>query len=180
MWIYFCCSSNTLLLSTDVLKYEPCVYPPALFEATGTMLQFDKPSQTNAIQGWVPSSSTQIPQDVSYIYDRDALIHKSPWKTGQTYESLCGKYTEYVKKEIWPTNFLCDGYPDGPSAKDNFHLRWKKSSGSTFSYSKEASWVHCLKMIPSPSKWTNGGTFLCWVMEWWHLLELIRSMLKSN
>ena len=42
VWIHFCHSSNSLLLSTDVLKYEPCVYPPALFEATGTMLQSDK------------------------------------------------------------------------------------------------------------------------------------------
>ena len=33
VWIHFCRSSNSLLLSTDVLKYEPCVYPPALFEA---------------------------------------------------------------------------------------------------------------------------------------------------
>ena len=40
-----------------------------------------------------------MPQDVSYIYDGDALIHNIPWKTGQTYESLCGKYTEYVKKK---------------------------------------------------------------------------------
>ena len=39
VWIHFFCSSNSLLLSTDVLKYEPCVYPPALFENTGTMLQ---------------------------------------------------------------------------------------------------------------------------------------------
>ena len=33
------------------------------------MLQSDKPSQAKAIQGWVQPSSTQIPQDVSYIYD---------------------------------------------------------------------------------------------------------------
>ena len=31
VWIHFCCSSNLLLLGTDVLKYELCVYPPALF-----------------------------------------------------------------------------------------------------------------------------------------------------
>ena len=81
-----------------MLKYELCVYLPALFEATDTKLQSDKPSQPNAIQGWVQPSSAQIPQDVSYIYDGDSLFHKIPWKTGQTYESLCWKYTEYVKK----------------------------------------------------------------------------------
>ena len=53
VWIHFCCSSNWLLWGTDVLKYEICVDPPALFEATGTVLQSDIPSQANAIQGWV-------------------------------------------------------------------------------------------------------------------------------
>ena len=99
VWIHFCCSSNSFLLGTDVLRYELCVYPPALFEATGSMLQSDKPSQAKAIQGWVHPSSTQFPQDVSYIFDGGALIIKIPWKT---YGSLCGRYIEYAKK-IWLT-----------------------------------------------------------------------------
>ena len=106
VWIHFNCSSNSLLLGTDVLRYELCVYPPVLYEATGSMLQSDKPSQANTIQGWVHPSSTQFPQDVSYIYDGGALILKIPWKTGQTYESLCGRYIQYVKKEIWLTKVL--------------------------------------------------------------------------
>ena len=57
VWINFCCSRNSLLLGIGVLKGELCVYPPALFEATGTMLQSDKSSQANAIQGWVQPSS---------------------------------------------------------------------------------------------------------------------------
>ena len=105
-WIHFCCSSNSVLLGTDVLKYELCVYPPALFEAAGSMLQSDKPSQANAIQGWIHPSSIQIPQYVSNIYVGGALIpNKNPWKTGQTCESLCGKYTEYVKNP-GPTTVL--------------------------------------------------------------------------
>ena len=62
------------------------------------MLQSDKPSQENAIQEWVHPSSTQFLQDVSYICDGGVLILTIPWKTGQTYESLCGRYIEYVKK----------------------------------------------------------------------------------
>ena len=46
------------------------------------MLQSDKASQANAIQGCVQPSSTHIPQDVSYTSDEGALIHKIPWKTG--------------------------------------------------------------------------------------------------
>ena len=96
MWIHFCC--NSLLLGTDVLKYELCVYPPALFEAAGTMmLQSDKPSQANAIQGWIHPSSIQIPQYVSYIYVGGALIKKIHGNLGRLV-SHCVKYTEYVKK----------------------------------------------------------------------------------
>ena len=57
----FCCSSNSLLLDTDVLRCELCVYPLALFEATGTVLQPNKTFQANTIQGWVKTSSTQTP-----------------------------------------------------------------------------------------------------------------------
>ena len=46
-----CCSSNSLLLGTDVLRCELCVYPPALFEVTGTILQHNKAFQANTIQG---------------------------------------------------------------------------------------------------------------------------------
>ena len=64
------------------------------------------------------------------------------------------------KKYDQPKFFLFDGYLGGPSTKDNSHLRWKKSSGSNSSYSKVATWVHCLKRMSFRSKWTNCGTFL--------------------
>ena len=39
-----------ITVGRDVLKFKLCVYPPALFEATGTMLQSDEASQANTIQ----------------------------------------------------------------------------------------------------------------------------------
>ena len=38
----------------------------------------------------------------------------------------------------------------------------------TLSYLQEAWHVHSLKRISSPSKWTNRGTFICGVIEWWY------------
>ena len=105
VWIYFCCSSNSLLLSTDVLKYEPCVYPPALFEATGTMLQFDKPSQANAIQDWVSSSSTQIPQDVTSV----TCVMEMLWST-KFYEKL-GRLMSHCVESILSTSKKKYGQP---------------------------------------------------------------------
>ena len=64
------------------------------------------------------------PPDVSYIYDGGGLIHKIRRKTELTYESLFGKYTEYVKNEIWPTKLLFDGHPGGLSTIKTI-LNWQ-------------------------------------------------------
>ena len=114
----------------DVLKYELCVYPPALFETSGTMLQSNKASLADAIWVSVQPCSAQVPQDVSYVLDGGALIHKIPWPAGQTYESICGMYTDYVQKKYGQATVVFDGYTGGPSTKDSSHLRRKKSYGS--------------------------------------------------
>ena len=116
VWIHFCCSSNSLLWGTDVLKYELCVYPPALFQATGTMLQSDIPSQANAIQGWVHPSSAQIPQDPSYIYHGGALIKEIHGKLGRLI-SHCAEGILSISKKKYdqPKFFPFDGYPGGLS-----------------------------------------------------------------
>ena len=96
--------------------------------------------QANAIQGWVQPSSTQTPQDVSYIYDWGGLIHKIPWKTGLTYESLCGKYIlSMLKTKYDQPKFCLMATQVVLLQKNNSHLRSKKSSGSNSSYLKEAT-----------------------------------------
>ena len=62
--------------------------------------------------------------------------------------------------------------------KDYFHLRWKKSSGSN-SYSKDSRLGTLLKKYFLFRQSEPMEVHFCWVMEWWHLLGLIRSMLKS-
>ena len=49
----------------------------------------------------------------------------------------------------------------------------------TGSYSQDTWHAHHVKRTLSPTKWTNRGAFICWVMEWWHLLGLIRSLVNS-
>ena len=129
--------------------------------------------QPNAIQGWVPPSSTQIPQDVSYIYDGDSLIHKIPRKTWQTYESLCVKYTEYVKKEIWPTNVVL-WLP-----RWSFHKRQFSSEMKEIILFERGNLGTLLKNDFLSVKVNQWRYIFCWVMEWWHLRGLIRSMPKS-
>ena len=49
----------------------------------------------------------------------------------------------------------------------------------TGSYSQDTWHAHHVKRTLSPTEWTNRGAFICWVMEWWHLLGLIRSLVNS-
>ena len=107
---------------------------------------------------------------------------KYPWKTGQTNESMCEKYTEHFKKEIWPTKVLSVWWLTRWSFyKDNSHLRWKKSSGSNSSYSKEAPQVHYLKNDFLSVKvnqlgyifvqWWNGDTYWDWLKASWRVFN---------
>ena len=127
VWIHFCCSSNWLLWGIYALKYELCVYPPALFEATGTVLQSDIPSEDNAIQGCVHPSSTQIPQDVSYINDGGDLIQKNiHGKLGRLMSHFVESIVSISKKKYdQPKFFLFDGYPGGPSTKTILIWDWR-------------------------------------------------------
>ena len=136
-------------------------------------------SQANAIQGWVQPSSTQIPQEISYIYDGGAQVLKIPWKLNRLMSHCVESILSYVKKGIWSSKVLFDGCPGGPSTEDNSHLRWKKSSGNNSSFLKEANYVHCLKRISSPSKGTNGSTFLLGDRMVTPTLGQIRSLPKS-
>ena len=104
-WVHKCLRMSYMFILQHYLRLlAPCCNP------TNHLKQVP--------QGWVQPSSTQIPQDISYIYDEGAQIHKIS-----------------LELKLDQPKFCLNGYPGGPSTEDNSHLRWKKSS----SYLKEAS-----------------------------------------
>ena len=56
---------------TDVFKYEPCSYPPALFQTSYSLLEADKPALAEAIwkQLRLAVRNTVLPQNVQYDPD---------------------------------------------------------------------------------------------------------------
>ena len=68
------------------------------------------------------------PLDVSYILDGGAL-----------HESLCGKYTEYLKKKHDQTTFSLMATHVVFLQKNNSDLRWKESSSSNLSYLQQTT-----------------------------------------
>ena len=135
VWINFCCSCNSLLLGTDVLKYGLCVYLSVLFEATGIMLQSDK----------------QMP----YRDEYNLQVLKPPgcqlhlwWRRSDTQNSMENWADLWVT--VWKVYWVCQKVimtnqrsvwwqPMWSFYKNNSHPRWNKSYGSKYFYSKEAT-----------------------------------------
>ena len=135
--VNFCCSSNSLLLGADVLKYELCVYSPELFEAPCCNPSSKCHTRMSTTFKYSNPAGCQLHL---WLNDWSGLIHKIPWKTGLTYESLCGKYIlSMLKTKYGQPMFCLMATQVVLLQKKNSHLRSKKSSGSNSSYLKEAT-----------------------------------------
>ena len=119
-WVQVCLSmTHVLIIPRDMRLLAPCYNMTSKWHAEiSTTFKYSNPPGCQLHLCWRCSD---------------------PQNSMKNWADLWGKYIEYVKNEIWPTNVLFDGYPGVPSTKDNFHLRWKKSSGSNSSYLKEAT-----------------------------------------
>ena len=123
------CSIN---FRTDVFKYELCSYPPALFQTTDILLEADKPALAEAIWKQLPLAvrNTVLPQNVLYVLDDGALLHRIPWNSGETYEGISSHYIRYVGDRYGNTVVVFDGYMSAPSTKDVAHSRHVRSHSS--------------------------------------------------
>ena len=85
---------------TDVFKYELCSYPPALFQTSYILLEADKPALAEAIWKQLPLAvrSTALPQNVQYVLDGGALLHRilaRPMKNLQSLRAICWRQVWY-------------------------------------------------------------------------------------
>ena len=65
-----------------------------------------------------------VPLDnMQYILDGGALLHRIPWQRGTTYDDICQHYCRYVSCHYGMPTIVFDGYQDGPSTKDAAHRR---------------------------------------------------------
>ncbi len=113
--------SNDLPL---LFKYELSSYPTSLFKSTGVMLAAQKHTLAEALIGEQGNISPTVTEDdILYVLDGGALLHRLPWKVGQTYNDILHMYTLYVTKKYTPCVVVFDGYSDGPSTKDAVHAQ---------------------------------------------------------
>lgn len=71
--------------------------------------------------GEVPTES--IPRTKHYVLDGGSLLHRVPWKKGDSYCATADSYADFTIRRYGMATLVFDGYTGGPSIKDNTHLR---------------------------------------------------------
>ena len=111
-----------------VLSYELSTFPPALFETRSILRKADKPQLAQAIQDHVTNLSSEAvmsstPKTDRYVLDGGSLLHRLPWKKGESYGTIASSYTDFTVRHYGLATVVFDGYGEGPSIKDNTHQR---------------------------------------------------------
>uniref|UniRef100_A0A8C4Q7P4 HTH OST-type domain-containing protein n=1 Tax=Eptatretus burgeri TaxID=7764 RepID=A0A8C4Q7P4_EPTBU len=112
----------------DVMSYELSTFPPALFEAKEIFRKADKSQLAHAVAEFSSKQSNKtvmdsIPLTEHYVLDGGSLVHRLPWKMGDSYGAIARSYGNFTKRHYGKATVVFDGYSEGPSIKDNTHQR---------------------------------------------------------
>ena len=85
---------------SSLFKYELYCFPSALFESSSLPLQANKPVLANVLaNAWwksIHESQQEPSEDVQYVLDGGALLHRLPWPQGSIYDDVCQMYVNHV------------------------------------------------------------------------------------
>ena len=115
----------------SVFQYELCSFPAALFENQVTLRKPQKALLADYL--WTklsPKAKTGPDNEVQYVLDGGALLHRITWPRKCTYKELCRIYCQYVKRKYGDqVKVVFDGYNNEPSTKNMTQLM--RSTGKT-------------------------------------------------
>ena len=88
----------------EVMKHELSTNPPALFEARHIFREADKPQIATAITEHASSVTSgeyevvkeSAPKTDYYVLDGESLLHRVPWKAGDSYGSIAQSYADFT------------------------------------------------------------------------------------
>ncbi|XP_068246882.1 uncharacterized protein [Palaemon carinicauda] len=85
----------------EVLTYELSPYPSALFETRNILRKADKPLLAQAIRDHVAAFSSEAvinskPKTDCYVLDGGSLLHRLPWKKGDSYYTIAESYADFT------------------------------------------------------------------------------------
>ena len=116
----------------EVLTFELSPYPLALFETRNILRKADKPQLAQAIRDHAADLLNEavmnsIPKTDCYALDGGFLLHRLPWKKGDSYNAIAESYADFTVRHYGQATVVFDGYGEGPSIKDNTHQRRGKT-----------------------------------------------------
>ncbi|KAJ8873862.1 hypothetical protein PR048_024698 [Dryococelus australis] len=142
---------------TDILNYELCAYPPALFESRTLLRKADKAQSAHAILrkcGYL--STADVPEtqaNVQYVLDGGSLLHRAPWKPGDTYHNIANSYVNFTFLNYGRAIVVFDDYDSAPFIKDITH-RWRIPSNIT----KTVTFISGIKFVGQKENFLANGT----------------------
>ena len=82
-----------------------------------------------------------IPPTEHYVLDGGSLIHRLPWKRGDSYGAIAQSYANFVKRHYDKATVVFDGYGQDPSIKDNTHQRRGQNTRPVVSFNTDTEFV---------------------------------------
>ena len=96
---------------SSLFKYELYCFPSALFESSSLPLQPNKPVLANALWKSIHESQQEPSENVQYVLDGGALLHRLPWPL-DPYMMMCQMYVNHVKQRYGTAVLVFYGYCD--------------------------------------------------------------------
>src|SRR6218665_1511481 len=118
-------SENSKMVIMLSVSYELSPFPSALFGSINVFRKADKPQLAHAISEHAPDGILDfVPDTERHVLDGGSLLHRIPWKKGESYGTIAQSYADFTVRQYGAgTTVVFDGYEQGPSIKDNTHLR---------------------------------------------------------
>lgn len=130
----------------DVMSYELCSFPAALFEGKEIFRKANKPQLAQAVTEFSSKKSNKsvldsIPPTEHYVLDGGSLVHRLAWKKGDSYGAITQSYADFTIRHHGIATVVFDGYSEGPSIKDNTHQRHGENTHPIVNFNAETEFV---------------------------------------
>ena len=130
----------------DVMGYELCSFPAALFEGKEIFRKANKPQLAQAVSEFSSKKSNKtvldsIPPTEHYVLDGGSLVHRLAWKKGDSYGAIAQSYADFTIRLYGKATVVFDGYREGPSIKDNTHQRRGENTHPIVNFNAETEFV---------------------------------------
>lgn len=123
------------------MSYELNPFLTALFEAKEIFRNADKPQVAHTVVEYSSKKSKvsvmdymPLSEHYEYAFDGGSLVHRLPWKKGDSYGDIARMYADFTTRHSGTTTVVFDDCSEGPSIKDNTHQRRAQNTHPIISF----------------------------------------------